>query len=204
MNSINQLSQVSAPKTSRGQKTLEKILHAAELEFGERGFHEGSIAGIAQRAEIGQGTFYLYFKCKEDVLRELVLYLNRVIRHFLTQETISVSNRIEAERIGLRAFLQYIKQHPNLYRVLQESQFVDPEVHRAYYMSFAEAYAGALERAWQGGEIRKGEFEVWAWAIMGAMHFIGQRYMIWQNHDDIDHVVDEVISLMGYGLVDHG
>jgi AcrR family transcriptional regulator len=34
------------PKTKRGRKTREKLLHAAEAEFGERGFPEASIASI--------------------------------------------------------------------------------------------------------------------------------------------------------------
>ena len=38
------------PKTRRGRKTREKLLHAAEAEFGERGFPEASIASITQRA----------------------------------------------------------------------------------------------------------------------------------------------------------
>lgn len=200
MNTLAQLSQVSVPKTKRGQQTLEKILQAAEAEFGAKGFHDGSISGIAHRAGIGQGTFYLYFRCKEDVLRELVLYINRTIRALLSKAIIDVSDRIEAERIGLRTFLLYIKEHPSLYRVLQESQFVDPEVHRAYYDSFSEGYQQALDDAQERGGIRAGNNEYWSWSIMGMMHFIGQRFVIWESDRDIDDIVDSVIDLLSNGL----
>ena len=188
------------PKTARGARTLEKILRAAEAEFGERGFHEGSIVGITRRAEIGQGTFYLYFKTKEAVLRELVLYTSRQLRHYLSEQVIDVEDRLTAERIGFRAFLDYIRAHPNLYRIVQESQFVDPEVHRTYYEAFAEGYIEALNRAGQNRQIRSGDFSVWAWSIMGMMHFIGQRYLLWNEDRDLDDVVDAVLDLMVHGL----
>lgn len=200
MTSLTKLSQVAIPKTKRGQVTLEKILTAAEAEFAEKGFHDGSISGIAHRAGIGQGTFYLYFKCKEDVLRELVLFINRTIRARLSDAIIDVSDRIEAERIGLHTFLAYIQEHPGLYRILQESQFVDPEVYRAYYESFAEGYQEALLTAQQNGGIRYGDLDTWTWSMMGMMHFIGQRFVVWDSERDLEDIVSNAIDLLSNGL----
>ena len=47
-----------APRTARGERTLRKILDAAAVEFGERGFHEAGITHITQRAGVAIGTFY--------------------------------------------------------------------------------------------------------------------------------------------------
>ena len=68
-------SEGKAPRTARGERTLRKILDAALDEFGERGFSEGSIVGITQRADVALGTFYTYFDSKEDVFRALAVYL---------------------------------------------------------------------------------------------------------------------------------
>ena len=188
------------PKTARGARTLEKLLRAAEAEFGERGYHDGSIVGITRRAAVGQGTFYLYFKTKEEVLRQLVLHTSRQLRRHLSEQVIDSNDRVEAERIGFRAFLDYVRQHPNLYRIVQESQFVDPAVHRAYYDAFAEGYIEALSRAGESGQIRAGDYQVWAWSIMGIMHFVGQRYLLWDTDRDLDEVVEAVLDLMVSGL----
>ncbi|MFX9050282.1 TetR/AcrR family transcriptional regulator, partial [Acinetobacter baumannii] len=72
------------PKTSRGELTRQKILDAAKREIGGRGFAEASISTITAEAGVGQGTFYLYFRTKEDVLRELVLHMGRKLRRHLT------------------------------------------------------------------------------------------------------------------------
>jgi len=47
------------------------ILDAAKTIFSEAGFHGTSISNIAKKANIGDGTVYLYFKNKEDILIQL-------------------------------------------------------------------------------------------------------------------------------------
>jgi TetR/AcrR family fatty acid metabolism transcriptional regulator len=46
----------------------KRILQAAVQTFGRRGFHEARIAEIASSAGVAEGTVYLYFKNKEDLL----------------------------------------------------------------------------------------------------------------------------------------
>src|SRR5512141_2805748 len=45
-----------------------RILEAAIRTFGRRGFHEARIADIAADAKVAEGTVYLYFRNKEDLL----------------------------------------------------------------------------------------------------------------------------------------
>src|ERR1043165_1235996 len=45
-----------------------RILAAAVRTFGQRGFHEARIAEIAAAAGVAEGTVYLYFQNKEDLL----------------------------------------------------------------------------------------------------------------------------------------
>jgi len=118
------------PKTGRGEMTRRKILDAAKREIGRRGFAEASISTITAEAGVAQGTFYIYFRTKEDVMRELVLHMGRMLRHHLTEATAGAKNRLEAEKLGLRAFLDFVRKNPDLYKVVEESQFVDPAIYR--------------------------------------------------------------------------
>ena len=68
------------PKTGRGERTRQKLLAAARREIGRRGFADTSVSSITAEAGVGQGTFYIYFRSKEDVLRELVLHMGRSLR----------------------------------------------------------------------------------------------------------------------------
>ena len=82
MNDLGQaaVSADKAPRTERGRKTVRKLLEAAALEFGQRGYHEAAITGITQRAGVALGTFYTYFESKEELFRALVRDMSRATR----------------------------------------------------------------------------------------------------------------------------
>lgn len=50
----------------------EKLLTAAAQEFTERPYNEASINKIIQAAGIPRGSFYMYFRDKEDLFRYLI------------------------------------------------------------------------------------------------------------------------------------
>ncbi len=52
-----------------------------------------------------------------------------------------------AERQGLEAFIAFVRLHPELYRIIEEAQFVAQDAYREHYLTFAEAYARNLAAA---------------------------------------------------------
>ena len=49
----------------------QKILHAAIKIFSEKGFYNSRVSEIAKEANVADGTIYLYFKNKDDILISL-------------------------------------------------------------------------------------------------------------------------------------
>jgi AcrR family transcriptional regulator len=188
------------PKTGRGEITRRKILDAARREIGKRGFAESSISSITAAAGVGQGTFYLYFRSKEEVMRELVQHMGRSLRRHLTEAIEGAADRIEAERRGLRAYLEFARKNPAIYRIVEESQFVDPAIYRRYYTDFARSYRQALTQAAKRGEISPGNLEVRAWALMGMAVFLGQRYGVKDTKTPLGPVVDAAVDLIAHGM----
>lgn len=170
---------VNGPATERGERTRRKLLAAAEEEFGERGFHTASINSITNRAGVAQGTFYLYYRSKDEIFRALVEHMNRSMRRHLTRAIEGAPNRIEAEKIGLRAFLDFCAERANLYRIVLESQFVDPETHRWYFDTLAGGYAAHLAEAQQRGEVRRGDPHTQALSLIGMAFFLGKHHLEW-------------------------
>lgn len=48
-----------------------KIIEAAVAVIAENGFHQAQVSKIAKRAGVADGTIYIYFKNKEDILVSL-------------------------------------------------------------------------------------------------------------------------------------
>ena len=69
----------------------------------------------------------------------------------------------------MEAFIEFVREHKNLYRIVMEAQFVAPEAYRAYYDVFAEDYRRNLAAASQAGQIRPGHDEERAWALIDGV-----------------------------------
>ena len=188
------------PVTARGEATRRKLLASAEIEIGEKGFHAASVSSITTRADVGQGTFYLYFHSKEEIFVTLVRDIGRTLRKHMALAVGTAKDRLHAERLGLDAFFQFAQAHPGLYRIVQESQFVDEPVFREYYERLAEGYSEDLREAAEIGDISPGDAEARAWAIMGIGHFIGMRWCLWQREVPSREMVDEVMNLIAHGI----
>ncbi len=192
--------QSKQPKTRRGQHTREQILAAAEQVFGSQGFAAASIAEITREAGVAQGTFYIYFPSKEAVFRELVIEMGHKTRQALSKVIAEVPDRLSAEYVGLRAFLEFVKSHSGLYRIVEEAQFVDPQSYREYFVTFADAYQKRLEQAAMRGDIKCEDPEVIAWALMGLAKGLGERFALWGDERSLDQVATTAFKMISGGL----
>ena len=188
------------PTTARGEATRQKLLAAAEDAFGNTGFFRASISDITRAAGVAQGTFYLYFRNKEDVLAELVRHMGRELRRMLAHSIPPGLSRLDAEREGMAAFIRFVGKRRNLYRVVQESLFVDEQIYKDYYMDFARGYISALEKSVEKYEIRDGDLDVWVWVLMGTAHFLGLRYGLWLNEGLNEAELDAVMDFIRNGI----
>jgi AcrR family transcriptional regulator len=165
--------------TARGERTRQKLLDAAERIFAELGFHDASIVKITEAAGVGQGTFYLYFASKKQVFDELVLDLNARVRHAMTEAAAAGSTRAESELLGFGGFFRFTAEHPALYRIIRQAEFVSPEMLRYHYDRLSEGYIEALDASVSSGEIGKLDPEAATFALMGIGEMIGMRWILW-------------------------
>jgi AcrR family transcriptional regulator len=62
-------------RTRRDRRTLatkRKLLDAARAVFAEKGLDLARIDDITERADVGKGTFYSYFRSREELVNELI------------------------------------------------------------------------------------------------------------------------------------
>ena len=171
------------PRTARGERTLQKILDAALLEFGERGFSDSSIVSITSRANVALGTFYTYFESKDALFQALVRTMSGRVRDHVAPALASARDAIDGERLALQSFLEFAAENAEVYRIIDEAEFVDPQGFRYHYETTAARIRARLDEAADRGELRGDEsaraHEIIAWALMGANVFLGLRYAIW-------------------------
>ncbi|MEM6858325.1 MAG: TetR/AcrR family transcriptional regulator [Pseudomonadota bacterium] len=192
------------PRTERGRRTLRKLLDASAIEFGEKGFHEASVSSITRRAGVALGSFYTYFDSKDGLFRALVLDMSENVR---TSARAAISEDMDAlatERAALQAFLDFASEHKEVYRIIDEAEFVDPASYRGHYETIAARIGQRLRKGAEAGEMREDLGEVEAWAVMGMNVFIGLRFAIWASETDTlshEDIARQVNRLLEEGVV---
>jgi len=192
-----------APRTARGQRTMRKILDAARDEFGERGFADSSIVGITQRAGVALGTFYTYFDSKEALFQALVRDMSAQVRDNVGPALAQGKDALDRERRALEAFLRFAREHRDIYRIIDQSEFVDPDAYREHYETTAIRIAARLAHARNKGEISASygddDLEVLAWGMMGANVFLGMRFAVWEDAS-ADRVAETMSRVWRQGI----
>lgn len=193
--------------SARGARTRRRLLEAAEQVFAELGYHDASIVKITEAAGVGQGTFYLYFTGKKEVFDELVLDLNHRVRQAMTEAASQGRTRAEREQLGFAAFFRFTSEHPALYRIVRQAEFVSPDVLHQHYERLTEGYVAGLRQAMAQGEIAEGDPELLAWALMGIGELVGMRWILWAERKELPEAVSAELAAIirrAIGAVENG
>lgn len=77
----------------------EAILRSAIKVFANKGYFNSKVADIAGNAKIADGTVYLYFKSKEEILHSI---FDRTMSEFISDGKKEIANIVEADKKLLR------------------------------------------------------------------------------------------------------
>ncbi|MDI7261783.1 MAG: TetR/AcrR family transcriptional regulator [Thermodesulfobacteriota bacterium] len=189
--------------SSKGDQTKNNLFQAAEGVFGHHGFNRASIAEITRRANVGLGTFYIYFNSKKDILEALVRHICHQLRKEIQIAVASLKDRREVERVGILRFFEFAREHQAIYRLIPETEMVNAEVGKWYYQKIAEGYIRGLRKGIEAGQIRKQNPELIAYSLMGLAHFIALRWIVWNPSTRAKvplKTFNDVMEFILYGL----
>ena len=106
----------------------EEIINAAEKVFFEKGLQVATMDEIAEKAELGKSTLYLYYKSKED-LYLAVLMRGSDILYQTFQKVVESGEPTIKQVAGLgEAYYDFFKQYRNYFRMFYF--FENPQMHR--------------------------------------------------------------------------
>jgi AcrR family transcriptional regulator len=193
----------AAPPTERGQRTRARLIRAAEVVFGNVGYHDARVSEITREAGVALGTFYLYFPSKEELFRAMLAGINHDLRRTLSEGTRGLQTRAEMEAEGLRLFFHFLRRHRKLYRIVKQAEGVDPALYQEYYRRIARGYQRGLAQAMERGELKRVDPELAAYALMGVADFVASRYIIWEE-GLTQAKFDQLVEILLYGLVADG
>lgn len=133
---------------SKGDRTKFRLKQAAARVLEEVGYNELKVADICAAAEVALGTFYVYFKDKNEIAIEVVLDF---VQH-LYRQAVQVGRGQEEYEAILRTnrfFVAAYEMNPGLMRCLVQLQSQLPEFQTAWrplHHKWVEILARSIER----------------------------------------------------------
>jgi AcrR family transcriptional regulator len=188
---------------TKGEKTRQAILLAAEKVFSQHGINRASIAEITREAGVALGTFYVHFASKAELVEGLVKYINRNIRCEMQRISAGMADRRDAERAGIIVCFNFVLRHREVYRIVPEFEMIDKEVALWYYKKIAEGYVHGLKQAMKKGDIRQYPPIFLAHSLMGITHLIVLKWIVWAANPTADssrQAIENNIDLVLWGL----
>ncbi len=147
-----------AAANQRKVERERQILEAAVRAFSRHGYHQCTVAQVARQAGVADGTIYLYFKGKEDLLVCAFRHVLQGILEELDQDLASLGDPLEKIRCLVERHLEVMERDPELAAFLQlQLRQPDASIRQAIagpLRAYARKIEEVLEEAKSAGLVR--------------------------------------------------
>lgn len=174
----------------RRAKTRSALLQAAKRLLASKGFHGTKIADIATAADVGTGTFYLYFPTKDALFADLVRETAVAASEAIGAAKAAVTDPSERARVGGETFFRFAAENRDVFKILfgHSAQFDEllREVHQIFIAD--------IERDFTAG-VAVGAFRDLppAFAAQAIVGMLSQVTSWWLDRKDIS--IEEITSM---------
>ncbi len=182
----------------RRAKTRGQLLQAAKRLLSTKGFHGTKIADIAAAADVGTGTFYLYFPTKDALFADLVRETALAAKEAMDAAKAAHTDPVARARVGGATFFRFAADNRDVFRILfgHSSQFDEllREVHRIFIADIEADFAAG---------VRVGAFRdlLPAFAAQAIVGMLSQVTSWWLDHQEISI---EDITFMTHRMLTQG
>lgn len=186
----------------------EKILNAALETYSVYGFEESNMEKIAERAKVGKGTIYLYFKSKEDLFMKTIDFAMMSFNNQLENEIAGCESAWDSLYLYLDNTFKLIVNNHKLARIVVRElpdftvrMLNDPKAKKK--MIFNRRIAtikGILECGVKNGEFKHIDTEIVSMIIMGTINLFIMKFMmdgqeIRKEHiDGLKKIINDILK----------
>ena len=196
-------------KRRRENDKYQRILEAAIKVFAEQGFFQSTIAQIAKEAGVADGTIYLYFKNKDDILVQFFNYKAKQVFDGFREEVNRAENAVDKLRNLVRRHLAEFQRARNMailyqFETHQSSRLAEEQIKEMSNM-YLGIVAEIMEQGQQEGLIRKNLYlSLVKRFILGAVDEVINTWIHSGGHYDLVSMADPLVDLFIEGVGNRG
>ena len=193
--------------TNRIEKNnkYHQILEAAVRIFARQGFYQSTIAQIAKEAGVADGTIYLYFKNKDDILVQFFSYRTKQVFESFREEVDRAQTSADKLRNLVRRHLAEFQRDRDgavVYQVEthQSSRLAEDQIREMSQM-YRDLISEIVEQGQQEGTIRKDLYVgLVKRFIIGAVDEVINTWLHSNGEYDLVSMADPLVELFMTGI----
>jgi len=143
---------------SRGGDKRPRILEAAVRVFAKNGFHATRVSDVARAAGVADGTIYLYFKSKDELLESLFEDRVEKLLSYIRRELPKLPGAPEKLRRIIELQLGLLEGERDLAEVLtvilRQSTKLMKEYAAPRFKAYLDSIAGVVAEGQKAGDFR--------------------------------------------------
>jgi len=181
------------------------ILEAAVKVFARQGFYQSTVAQIAKEAGVADGTIYLYFKNKDDILVQFFSYRTKQVFDRFRAEVKKADNTLDKLRNLIRRHLTEFQRDRDMAVVYQVETHQNSRLAEAQIREMSQMYqdllAEIVELGQQEGSIRKDLYVgLVKRFILGAVDEVINTWLHSEKEYDLVSMADPLVDLFIRGI----
>jgi TetR/AcrR family fatty acid metabolism transcriptional regulator len=181
------------------------ILEAAVKVFARQGFYQSTVAQIAKEAGVADGTIYLYFKNKDDILVHFFNYRTKQVFDRFRAEVKIADNSLDKLRNLIRRHLTEFQRDRDMAVVYQvethqNSRLAESQI-REMSVMYQDLVSEIVELGQQEGRIRKDLYVgLVKRFIIGAVDEVINTWLHSEKEYDLVSMADPLVDLFVRGI----
>lgn len=183
-----------------------RILDAAIRVFARKGFYNSTIADVAKVAEVAEGTIYLYFKNKDDLLISIFEHSMGLFIEEAESELQLVEDPKEKLKRFISLHLRLVQKNPELAQVLQIELRQSSKFMKEYEGGKFSEYLNVVRRILEDGQekgVFRRDFEprILRRAIFGCIDELALEWLLMSKKKySLETCADQVGDLFVRGI----
>lgn len=145
-----------APVTARGRQTRGRILDAAQRVFERVGFLDARIVDITVEAGVAQGTFYTYFRSKQEVFDEAAeAFADQLFEAATIAPDPAPRSSVQRIELANQQFLDAYRDGRRMMAAIEQRAAIDQQwtaIRRSLRRKFVNRIEGGLRKMQRDGE----------------------------------------------------
>lgn len=176
------------------------MLRAAREVFEQYGYRAATVGAITERAATAHGTFYLYFKNKDDAFRRAT---TQITDELYTAADIDLhADPVGGVAAAIRSILQVFVRHGRLYRALIEATLQNRSIEAVWLDirgSFIDLVVDVLREQQESGEVRSFDPELAASALGSMVEWFAFTHFVVDEPVEsaaLDAEIDRAVAML--------